>query len=80
MPKTLTDDQVLELFRSRWVTSSEAAVLLGLSGANAVRKIVSQGRLDAKRVGGTLVLRRADLEAYRRIERRGRKPSGKILT
>lgn len=80
MPRELTDDQVLELFQARWVTSSEAAGLLGLSGANAVRKIVSQKRLKAERIGGTLVLRRADLEAYRQVERRGRKPSGKILT
>lgn len=74
MPKTLTDDQVLELFKSRFATSDEAAQLLGIV-PGAVRRM-AHDRLGARRVGGTLVIARAEIERYRDTKsRRGRKGS-----
>lgn len=77
MPRTLqsemTDEQALALFRARWCTSTEAAAILGIV-PGAVRKIVSEGRLHCKKMGRDLFIRRAELEEYRRVERRGPKP------
>lgn len=74
MPKILTDEQVFALFKSRFATSDEAAELLGIV-PGAVRRM-AHDRLDAKRVGGTLVIARAEIERYRASKSpRGRKGS-----
>lgn len=74
MPKTLTDAEVFALFASRFATSSEAADLLGIA-PGAVRRMagLKHKRLDAQRVGGTLVIARAEIERYRA----GKSPRGR---
>lgn len=75
MPKTLTDDQVLALFEARWLTSAEAARVLGIV-PGAVRKLFSDKRLERHKIGATLFVKRVDVEAYSRSKsKKGRKPS-----
>ncbi|GAA1154910.1 helix-turn-helix domain-containing protein [Nocardioides aquiterrae] len=61
-PLTNTDEQPTEL-RS-WVTSSEAADLLG-GGPRAVQQAIARGRLKATKVNGVWRIEREDLEHYR---------------
>lgn len=40
MPKTLTDDEVLALFKSRWLTAAQVAQALGVL-QDSVRKDIN---------------------------------------
>jgi excisionase family DNA binding protein len=47
-----------------WLTTAEAAALLGYSDKSRVRQLVLSGKLPATRHGRDLVLRREDVLAF----------------
>lgn len=74
----LTDDQVLDLFKSRWLTSTEAARLLGVTWPDSIRKILRDyPEMRREHIGRDLYISRSVLEEYRRTKApTGRKPKG----
>lgn len=78
MPKTteLTDDAVLELFKSRWLTSSEAAAVLGIV-PGAVRKMMFDNpdiRDRCRRIGRDWFIPRRVIAEYARTKARKAEP------
>jgi excisionase family DNA binding protein len=56
---TMTDD----FDPTRWITTKEAAELTGYT-QSYIRKAISQGRLDAEKIGRDRLLRRDDVLEY----------------